>query len=454
MLRQIRLAATKLLLQECRLLMSNYEPVVQAYLDKNARWNFTANFLDLTFSSLGLSFIFSSTVLSLYISYLYKAALLIGIIPAIQGVGYYFPQLFLARIVERLPRKKPLTQIISVMERFPFAIVGGSLLLWPQSPNWLAYTILASSLALTALASGLAMPSWRGMLAKVIPVERRGMLFGGSAALGGLLGVGGAALSRHILAHYPYPTSFGICFMLCFVFQVCSWVCLSLNREPAVQSTIAPRTAKDYWKRLPTLLLQNTNYTRYLVARTLLILGGMSSAFYVIYARRAFATDNAFAANLTIAALVSMTISAPILGRLADRLGHKLLTELCTLIAIGGVLLALVAPSAAWFYAVFVVITAAGAGFAVAGANLTMEFSAEELPTYTALADTLLAIPVLLSPIIGGWLVDTLGFKPTFTIAFTMYAIGWIVLHWLVHEPRFAHKRQPSSSSVPDEPNT
>jgi MFS family permease len=326
------------------------------------------------------------------------------------------------------------------------------LLFWPQTPNWLAYTVLAVSLALATFAGGLATPSWRGMVAKVIPVERRGVLFGSSAALGGLLGVGGAALSRQILAQFPYPTSFGICFMLCFFFQVLSWISLALNREPAVQPTIAPRSVKDYWRRLPTLLRQNTNYTRYLAARTLLILGGMGSAFYVIYTRRVFATDNAFAANLTICALVSMTISAPVLGRLADKMGHKWLTEICTLVAIGGVLLALVAPSAPWFYAVFVVITAAGAGFGVAAANLTMEFSAEELPTYTALADTLLAIPVLLSSIIGGWLVDTVGFTATFVVALVMYALGWVVLHWLVREPRFAHKHQPNTVPVTEDP--
>ncbi|MHB1355778.1 MAG: MFS transporter [Anaerolineae bacterium] len=431
--------------------MTQYEPAVQAYLDKHAKWNFTANFLDLTFYSLALSFIFSSTVLSLYISYLVKAALLIGMIPAIQGVGYHFPQLFMARVAERLPRKKPLTQVLSIMERLPYAFVGIMLVFWPHTPNWLAYTVLAVSLALATIAGGLATPSWRGMVAKVVPVERRGRLFGSSAALGGLLGVAGAALSRQILERFPYPTSFGICFLLCFFFQVCSWISLALNREPAVQPTIAQRSVKDYWRRLPELLRQNTNYTRYLVARTLLILGGMGSAFYVIYTRRMFATDNAFAANLTICALVSMTISAPVLGRLADRKGHKWLTEICTIVAICGVLLALLAPSAAWFYAVFVVITTAGAGFGVAGANLTMEFSAEELPTYTALADTLLAIPILLSPIIGGWLVDTLGFKPTFAIALAMYALGWAVLHWLVHEPRFAHRQQQPSASTLDE---
>jgi MFS family permease len=425
--------------------MANYTPEVQAYLDKNARWNFMANFLDLTFYSLGLSFIFSSTVLSVYTSYLYNNALLIGLIPAIQSVGYFFPQLFLAQVAERLPRKKPLTQIISVMERFPYAIIGVTLIFWPQTPNWLAYSILAFSLALATFAGGFATPSWRGMLAKVVPVERRGMLFGGSAALGGLLGVGGAALSRQILAQFPYPTSFGICFMLCFVFQVCSWICLALNREPAVQPTVAATTTLDYWKRLPSLLRRNTNYTRYLVARTLLILGGIGGAFYVIYTRRIFETDNAFAANLTICALISMTISSPILGRFADKLGHKLLTEICTLVAIVGVLLAIIAPSAAWFYAVFVVITVAGAGFGVAGANLTMEFSTEEIPTYTALADTLLAIPVLLSPIIGGWLVNTVGFKATFAIALAMYAIGWAVLHWLVHDPRYAPKHPPTA---------
>lgn len=154
--------------------MTGNSAEVQAYLDKNARWNFMANFLDLAFYSLALSFIFSSTVLSLYVSYLTKIALLIGLVPAIQNVGFFFPQLFLARITERLSRKKPLIMIISVMERLPYAVVGITLLAWPQAPVRAAYLILAVSLGTATLAGGLASPAWRAMVAKVVPIRRRG----------------------------------------------------------------------------------------------------------------------------------------------------------------------------------------------------------------------------------------------------------------------------------------
>lgn len=408
------------------------------FTKRNETWNFIANFLDLTFYNTGLSFIFSSTVLTLYTSYLTSSAVLIGLIPAIQSVGYFLPQLLLARVTEQLPRKKPLVQKVSVMERMPYIFVGLVAIFWTTAPHWFSYIVLALSLAMATMAGGMVTPAWKAMLAKVIRVERRGLLFGGSSALGGLLGVAGAALSRMILARYPFPTSFGICFMLCFVFQVLSWCCLGLNREPTVAPTKEAVSARVYWKRLPGIFRHNPNYTRYLMARTLITLGTMGGAFYILYARRSFGITDAFAANLTIAALASQTLSTPVLGALADRLGHKWLTELGTLISLCGLVLVLLAPSSVWFYAVYVLSTAASAGMSVASSSMTMEFSDEEdLPTFTALADTIVSIPVLLAPLLGGWLVDSLGFKPMFLVAVVFLIAGWASMHWIVREPRY-----------------
>ena len=75
------------------------------------------------------------------------------------------------------------------------------------------------------------------------------------------------------------------------------------------------------------MLRQNPNFARYLVSRALLILGGMGTAFYVLYARRVFQVDDAFAANLTVAALASQTVFTPLLGWLGAQWGHKWLTQ-------------------------------------------------------------------------------------------------------------------------------
>jgi MFS family permease len=411
----------------------------QAFVRKNETWNFMANVLDLTFYNLAISFIFGSTILSLYASRLTTSALLIGLIPAIQNVGYFLPQLLMARQTEQLSQMKPFVLKISVMERTPYLVVALGIFLWPGAPHWLSYAILALGLGVATFSGGIAGPAWNAMLAKVIRPERRGRLFGLSQATGGLLGIGGAALSRYALGNYAYPISFGICFLLCFVAQALSWLSLALNHEPRQLPTREVLSLKEYWLRLPQVLRGNPNFARYLLSRALLILGGMGTAFYVLYARHAFQVSDAFAANLTVAALASQTVFTPLLGWLGDKWGHKRLTQVAAAIAGGAVLMALLAPSAPWFYGVFVLLNAGSSGMMVAGLSMTMEFSkTEELPTFVALANTLLAAPMLVAPVLGGWLVDTAGYRALFIVALSFLCLGWGSMRWFVHEPRYA----------------
>jgi MFS family permease len=310
----------------------------ESYIEQNQGWNFGVNILDLTFFNLAMSFIFGTTVLSLYTSYLTTSAVLIGLIPALQNVSFFWPQLIMARHAQRLPRKKTLLAKVSVMERIPYLFVALVALQWADAPRPFAYGVLAFSLLVASSCGGLGSPAWKGMLGKVIPVTRRGRLFGLSSALGGLLGVGGAALSRQVLSRYPYPTSFGICFLLCFASQVISYTCVMLNREPPRESPTAMQTTSDYWRRLPTIMRENPNLARYLVARALTILGGMAATFYVIYGRKYYGISDEFAATLTIVALASQTVSTPLMGILADRRGNKLLAEMGGIFAALGVL--------------------------------------------------------------------------------------------------------------------
>ena len=194
----------------------------EAFVQRNQRWNFVVNLLDLTFYHLAMSFIYSTTVLSVYASHLTQSALLIGLIPAIQNVGFFLPQLLSARHVEQLWRQKPFILRCSVLERLPYLFVALNCLLWTSAPPGVSFAILAVSLALATLTGGFVGPAWTNLLSKVIPLRRRGLFFGLSSAAGGLLGVAGAALSRQLLGRYAFPTSFGLCFLLCFLSMVMS----------------------------------------------------------------------------------------------------------------------------------------------------------------------------------------------------------------------------------------
>jgi MFS family permease len=412
----------------------------EAAIRRNQAWNFGVNLADLSFFNLAVSFIYGSTVLSLYTSHLTTSALLIGLIPAIQNVGYFLPQLVTARYSERLARQKPFLLRISVMERLPYLFIGLTCLLYPEAPAAVSYAILAGGMAIANLSSGLGGPAWNHLLSKVIPVARRGIFFGLSSAIGGLLGVAGTMLSRHVLGTYAFPISFGICFLLCFACHVLSWSALSLNREPPLQPEAEAASMREYWRRLPGVLRADHNFCHYLVARSLIVLGGMGTALYIVYGKRTFAVTDTFAADLTMAALIVQTVSTPLLGMLADRRGNKLLSEISALLGAGALVLVLLAPNSLWLYPVFMLMNGALASMFVAGQGITLEFGGPgNLPTYVALANTLLSVPILVAPLLGGWLADTIGFGNLFVVALVFSLAGWAAMRFAVRDPRHAN---------------
>jgi MFS family permease len=416
---------------------SRADATVQEFVDRNLSWNFSVNVLVSALYQLSMSFIYGSTVLSLYTSYLTESAVLIGLVPAIQNAMFFVPQLLMARHAQSLGTLKPWLVRYNLIERVPYGFVALVILLWPGAPGGLAYAVLLLSLMVAMAGGGVSNPAWKKMIAKVVPVRRRGLMFGISNALGGLMGVGGAALSRVVFARWEYPTTFGISFLLCFVVQMISWCVMNLNREPTVEPASQPQGAREYWRRLPGLIRQDRNFARFLIARTISIFGTMGMAFYVVYARQVFGISDTFAAGLTMSALIAQTVSTPVLGQIGDRLGHKALMELSGLFLIGALLAAVFATSTAWLYAIFALANISMASGMIAGMAITMEFGPpEEMPTYSALASTVQALPVLLAPLVGGWLIDLTGYQPMFILAALLSLGGVSYMHWFVRDPR------------------
>jgi MFS family permease len=202
---------------------------------------------------------------------------------------------------------------------------------------------------------------------------------------------------------------------------------------------MAPEHAsvRDYARGLPAFLKNNPNFTRYLAGQTFVILGAMAIPFVIIYARERYGVDDEFAGTMTVAALIAQSAGTPVLGWLSDRIGHKFMILLSACLGIAGLVLVSVASGAAWLGPVFVLTNLAQAGGKIARFGITMEFGRlERLPTFTALAGTILAAPTFLAPIIGGWLVDSVGFVPMFSIAGCFLAAGAFVVYRGVVDPR------------------
>jgi len=407
-------------------------------LERHFRRNFIANVSDGTLWLFGFAFLSAATILPVYFVHLSSSTFLLGLIPAMLDLGWFMPQLFTAQHVERLPRKKPLVVLLGFIERLPFLLMAGGALWFAQLPQAAAVTLFFILMAVRALASGLVATPWQELIAKVIPVQWRGRFFGISNGLGGALGLVGSVIATYILAQFPYPINFALCFFIGFVLTTLSWGGILFTIEPAQPPPPSP-TVASYRKRLTSILREDHNFRTYIFSRGFGYLGGMAFGFFAVYGVSRFQLSDAQAAVFTAIMSAAGMLSNALWGYIGDRRGHKLVMEGATVVGAAALLIALTARSVWVYYVVFALLGAANAGFIVSDLSIVMEFGPEaQRPTYIGLARTLSAPVLFIAPLIGGAVAQVWGYAWMFVLALVLTLASLVLLRFRVAEPRSA----------------
>ena len=423
----------------------------QRQVEANLPWNFGVNLVDAMFYSLGLNMVSQATIMPLLVSELTTSKIAIGLIPATYSVSFLLPQILTANYTGTLRRQKPFVLPLAFLgERLPYLLIG--LIVWRlavPSPV-LALVAFFTLWATTAASNGTITPAWYSMIAKVIPVQRRGLWSGLGHSLGALLGIAGAALAARILAGWSYPDSYALCFVLAFASVMVSFVGLALTREPA-SPTVKPRTSqRHYLRQLPTLLRRDGNYVRFLISQSVANLGAMAGGFLMVYGKEHIPGAVEQVGLLTGILIGSQAVMNLVWGMVADRKGHKVVLCVAALFMAAAALTALAATtlpgtapdeasgSPAWLWVAFALLGTSTSGSAVSKMNIILEFCApEDHPTYIGLTHTLLA-PAMLAPVLGGWLATWAGYRGLFVAAVAVSLLGAALLAWWVREPRQA----------------
>ena len=412
--------------------------VADRTISDNANWNFGVNLLDITFFTLGLSLVSRDTVMPVLVSHLTDSKFAIGLIPAIFSLCFYLPQLLIANFSERLRYKKPFTMLMGgVGERGGYLLIALSIWLFAKHSPTVALVLIFVSLAISATSSGMATPAWFDMIAKVIPVNRRGLWSGVSHSLGALMGVVGALFVGRILENSPYPNNFALLFFLTFGLLLISFVGLALNREPPSEAVKAHMSLAQYFRQLPEILRRDHNYLRFLVSRTTVQLGAMATGFFMVYGTERFHIDGQGVGLLTAVLVGSAAVMNLVWGFIGDRLGHKLVLVCAAFAMALAALTAWLAVSQTWLIVTFVLMGVYAAGDGVSAFNIILEFCAPaDRPTYIGLTNTLLAPILTVAPLIGGWLAITVGYNGLFLTALVIASLGGLLMLIWVREPR------------------
>jgi MFS family permease len=408
-------------------------------IEKNLRYNYTIGLFNGAIFGFVDALASPSLTLALFITQLGGSSFLVGLLSAIYNGGWFIPQFLVSHRLARLPLKKPVYTTAAVIRIICWLLIVIATYTLGGHNHPLLLVIFFVLMTIYSLTAGFAGNAFMTMVAKIIPMHRRGSFFGWREFAGTAMGLLAGYLVAVALSPergFVFPENFGILFVLLFGAIGAGLLLFTLVREPREAITGEGMTFSQQWRAARVILRENHTFRRYLLTRFILAAGDLATPFYAIYATKQLGAPVSIVGLYIGLTTLSALLSTPLLSYLSDK--HKL--DWVLLLAAGATpvipLLAIafgafgsgdsVAIAFSLIFSVYgIARTAANVAFPTYLLNLAPP---AERTLYIGLTNTLLGIATFI-PIIGGTLLDLFGFTPLFFITFLMSGIGfWLAL--------------------------
>jgi len=305
--------------------------------------NFVAFLMDYVFFGVAFAFVNPSTVLPAFASTLTDSEPLIGLVGTTVQAGWLLPQLVAAAVMGGRPRKKPYLKIANYSGRPLWFILALATILLSRSRPALMLWVLIASITLYFITDGVSSVAWFDILARAIPMSRRGRLIGIGQLFSGLLGIGVGALVGGILEapSLPYPGNYALIFALSGVALIPATVALMSLREPEGEVGEEHRSLLDTLGQLGVVWREDTRFRRLVSYRWLVGLFNLALPFYVLHATAVVGLPEAATGWFVSAQMIGGIVASGLLGWLAERRGPRSVICVGALTAVLSPLLAL-----------------------------------------------------------------------------------------------------------------
>ncbi len=278
------------------------------------------------------------------------------------------------------------------------------------------------------------------LLAKVIPISRRGRLQAWRNATGGLIAAGLAYLAgRYFIDANLFGNGYSTTFIFAFALTSLGLTALRLLMIEPEPPTVRPRSRLiDRFKDFPALLAEK-GFLYFMIVQMLAITARMAVPFYVLFASSTIELNGKNLGLLSLAFLGADTISNLVWGYLGDKTGFRLVMLLSLLVWVGSTVLLMGAHDFLPIFMAFFGLGAAQSGYMMSAGTMILEFGErDEMPMRIAFSATAEGIMGSIGPLLGGVISSTLGYGPMFSISIAFLVAALIVLITLVKEPRTA----------------
>ena len=405
----------------------------------NATYNLRRGVLNGVMFTLVDALIAPSLVLALFINKLGAPNVLVGLLPALLAGGWFLPQILVAGRVQGMPQVMHWYRRAGILRVIAFIVLALATIFLAGHAQ-LLLLVFFIIFSIYAFAGGITGIPWLEMVGKTISPRRRGTFFGLRNFWGGVLALVASAPIGLILSEefvgLSFPYNFAFLFGITAIVIALGVYFWSSMREPAAVQTVPSISIRTLFKRGFRAYRENVDYRSFMVGRVLISLAAVADPFYVVFAQERLgappATVGLYLGALSISSLLSNFVWSP----LADRAGNRTLMSL-TVISVALVPLTATALSLsigvldntflyAGFTLVFIFSGLALGASRIVNNNMVLTIAPPaERATYVGFLNTVLGI-VIFVPVLGGLLVDLLGFQVVFLLSVVLAALAMI----------------------------
>lgn len=383
----------------------------------------------------GFRLIYAPTIIPAYLLAITGSPAAVGLGTALLQLGATVSPILSGARIEHRSHILPYSIRVGSMMRL--AILGLALAGWLLTGDALVVVTLALFLFL-GFFNGAQRVAFQMVMAKVIPIARRGRLQGYRNLAGGLIAAVLAWVAgKYFIADRWLGNGYSTTFLFAFALTSAGLLVLqTLIREPPapVSRPVIPLGTRI--RQFPQLLADR-DFARFIWAQACATTIRIGGPFWTVYAAQRLGMSGALIGALSFAFLGADTLSNLLWGPMGDRLGFRIVYILSLGLAASGVVLLMLSGAPAAIYIAFVLLGMGGSGWMLAATTMVLEFGAhEDIPMRLAFVTTAEGAVAAIGPVLAGLVVAASGFEPLFAIVLGGITLALLLMTLAVREPR------------------
>ncbi len=418
--------------------LATREAEYEKFVWDNLRRNYLGNYLHGMLGMTGFRLVNTPTFLPAYLHMISGSNTIVGLGLALQQVGGVISPIFGASQIEHRTKVMPAAMWMGGLART--AVAGIAISGWLLKGNALVGSILGFML-MFGIFMGAQRVVFSLLMAKVIPISRRGRLQAWRNATGSLIAAALAYVAgRYLIGPNVFGNGYGTTFVLAVILTTLGLTALQLFlKEPEPPTTRRQSRFRDRLREFPRLITEDRAYAYFLVVQMLSSCGRIATPFYILYVGASMHMTGKLIGALSFAYIGADAISNLVWGYLGDKTGFRLVL-LFSLMAWAASTLLLLEVHTTWaVFLAFFGLGAGQAGYMMSAQTMILEFGQrDDLPMRIAVSATAESITATLAPLVGGKVADLLGYNVVFGLSIGVLIAGLVLLVVAVKEPRTA----------------